>query len=212
MDNKPPKKKKTTLEPKIPSSEPESSNKQGIELEDYSKETQPKSVVSIEPNKTNQLTPVKSKAFFSNEEKKRLELKKGINPLILLLGLLFLAALGLVVWKNLPQNKQILLPTSSAYNPVTKIPVSFTLEITNPDDELLVFDKSIVVSGKTTPKTTVVINDDGELSTTEADSNGQFSKVIVLDTGVNKILIHGVDTQGNSKEDHRTVYYSEEKI
>lgn len=98
------------------------------------------------------------------------------------------------------------------YIPVSSAPKSMNMEIQNPDDELLVFNNTVVVSGKTTPKSSVVIINGQDQLGTEADKDGNFQKVVDLQPGINPIQILAFDTEGNSKSDSRTVYYSEEKL
>lgn len=95
--------------------------------------------------------------------------------------------------------------------PVTIEPISFNLTINNPDDGLLVFDNTTLVSGKTAPKTTVVISTDTD-TVVQAGDKGEFSKIIDLNPGPNKIIISTFDSQGNNKSETRTIYYSEEKL
>lgn len=98
------------------------------------------------------------------------------------------------------------------YLPVSKKPVSFKLDINNPEDELLVFEKSLVVSGQTSPFASVIISTPTQDLGIEANIEGEFSKIINLDLGLNEILITSIDEQGNNKTENRTVYFSEEKI
>lgn len=98
------------------------------------------------------------------------------------------------------------------YLPVTLKPVSFNLDVTNPDDELLVFDKSLVISGKTAPRASVIISFADQNAGLAADGNGEFSKVVVLNKGVNEISIAAFDSSGNTKNVSRTIYFSEEKL
>ncbi|MBI2021651.1 hypothetical protein HYS93_02065 [Candidatus Daviesbacteria bacterium] len=98
------------------------------------------------------------------------------------------------------------------YIPVTKEPLSFNLEINSPDDELVVFDNTILVSGQTAPKALVIISTDKEDISLQVSKKGEFSKVIDLNPGLNKILISSIDSSGKSKSESKTIYYSEEKL
>lgn len=97
-------------------------------------------------------------------------------------------------------------------SPVTTKPISFNLEITSPDDNLLTFEKSVVTSGKTSPHSPVIISTDTADFSQETDNAGEFSKVINLDKGLNHLTITAFDQLGNLKKATRTVFYSEEKI
>lgn len=96
--------------------------------------------------------------------------------------------------------------------PITSKPISFDLEINNPDDEIVSFDKTILVSGKTASQAVVLISTPSRDTEVDANLLGDFSKEITLDPGLNILYISSFDVQGNSKQIKRTVYYSEEKL
>lgn len=102
------------------------------------------------------------------------------------------------------------------YIPVTSKPTTFNLEIKNPEDELLTFSKSVVVSGKTSAKSTVIISVEGTNTTTfdgfEVNSSGDFQKTVGLSPGLQTIEISSFDPSGSYKTVTRTVYYSEEQL
>ncbi len=129
------------------------------------------------------------------------------NLIILILSLIFLAGFYYIL-----NSDQFKASPIKSYLPVTNKPISLNLDITNPDDELLVFDKSQVISGKTAPKATVIISIANINQGMQADTNGEFSKVIVLNKGLNEITIGVFDNSGNSKTVSRTIYYSEDKL
>lgn len=130
--------------------------------------------------------------------------------------LIFLIALGVLGWVyymlydiNLPLGGKSITET---YKPVTSAPISFNLDLNNPEDNALVFDKTIVVSGKTSPNSTVIISVNETESATESNSRGDFSKVLVLVPGLNRVTVDAFDSQGNTKQVQRLVYFSEEKL
>ena len=140
---------------------------------------------------------------------KKLPLKAFIlsQGLILLTGLAFIAIIYYLL------NIAGATPSKfKDYSPVTSAPKSFNLEINNPDDQILIPDKSIVVSGNTTAGTTVIVTLGNNNLALEANSKGEFSTVLNLVPAVNEITITAFDTLGNTKSDSRTVYQSEEKI
>lgn len=131
---------------------------------------------------------------------------------MLILGLIFIFGLYLFLndGKVFPNGANDLL----SYQPVTKKPISLSLEIKNPEDELIVSDKNIIVSGSSGSFAAIVIlnTQTGENLGFEADSEGEFSKVINLEEGLNELTITAFDKSGNSKSQSRTVYYTEEKL
>lgn len=125
---------------------------------------------------------------------------------ILLAGLIFLGGIYYILhFDQNPLNLQ-------NYNPVTKQSISFDLEVTGPEDNTLVFDSSIIVSGKTDPLSTVIISDNQKNIGLEADQNGNFTKVVTLFPGVNYLTISAFNPKGNIKTQRLTVYYSTEKL
>lgn len=125
--------------------------------------------------------------------------------------LIVLGILGFLSYQMVfSQKSQPLALTNSG--PITQAPVSFDLEVQNPDNELLTYDKSILVSGKTSPNATVIIsNADNDLALS-ANQSGDFSQVVTLSAGLNRISVNAFDEIGNTKQVTRTIFYSEEQI
>lgn len=96
--------------------------------------------------------------------------------------------------------------------PVTREPVSLILNLHSPDDDWLVFMPELLVSGKTLPKTMVLISLPQKDLMIEANILGDFSSTVTLNPGVSQISVAAFDNLGNSKIENRTVYYSLEKI
>lgn len=140
------------------------------------------------------ITPLSAKTFFISQF------------FILIAGLIFTA--GLYYFLN-SGNK---LDDWQMRGPLTQTPKSLNLEISNPDDSLVVFNKNLVVSGRTSPNTSVIISNNGSDLALESNKKGDFSKIINLDSGVNQISVTSIDLTGNSKALERTIYYSEEKL
>jgi hypothetical protein len=102
--------------------------------------------------------------------------------------------------------------TLGSYLPVTKKFSSFDLNLDNPDDNVIVADKSIIVSGNTSPNVTVVISTEVSDIGLETDDKGHFSKVVTLEKGLNILTLKAFDQNGNEKTIYRTVYFTEEKL
>ncbi|MBI2595151.1 hypothetical protein HYW46_00250 [Candidatus Daviesbacteria bacterium] len=136
------------------------------------------------------------------------------HTIIFIAGLAFLGGMHLILndgklpccQKNPAQTKWAL------QGPVTTLPVSFNLEINNPDDDIVIFENTISVSGKTAPNSTVIISVNDNGTGLQANNKGEFSKVIDLTGGLNTLTITAFDPSGNSKTEVRTIYYSEEKL
>ncbi len=125
---------------------------------------------------------------------------------ILFIGGAFLTALHLFV------NPKANPITSENYQPVTSKPVSVTLDLSSPDDDLLVFDNNLLVSGKTTPGALVLITLNDENQMIMASNNGDFSLTVKLGPTVNQLAVSSFDNSGNYKSESRTIYYSVEKL
>ncbi len=110
------------------------------------------------------------------------------------------------------EKKDLLTSRWALQGPLTKEPSSFNLEINNPDDNTVVFEGTVSVSGKTAPKATVIISSGARDIGLNADSKGEFSKVIDLSSGPNTLTITAFDSSGNSTNETRFIYYSEEKL
>ncbi len=95
---------------------------------------------------------------------------------------------------------------------LTQAPKSLTLDINSPDEDSLLFDKSILVSGSTSPGAVLIITINGTDLAFESNKKGDFSKILTLLPGVNNISITALDSKGGSKTVDKVVYFSEEKI
>lgn len=127
--------------------------------------------------------------------------------LILILSLIFIG--GLYYYLNFETK----LPTNSFSldTPLTKEPATLSLDIISPDDEVLVFDDDLEITGKTNPNLIVLVSSKQRDKVSEAKSGGNFSVDFKLDPGINYLQIVVFDN-GEQKSLERTVYYSKEKI
>lgn len=96
--------------------------------------------------------------------------------------------------------------------PVTTKPASLTLEVGSPEDNLLTFGSSLLISGNTSESSNILISSDAEDLVVKSKSDGSFSTVIELTEGVNNISITVFDENGDQKQVEKVVYYSKEKL
>ncbi|MDD2823367.1 MAG: hypothetical protein PHQ59_04800 [Candidatus Daviesbacteria bacterium] len=108
-----------------------------------------------------------------------------------------------------PLQKQI---TALNYQPVTNKPVSLTLNLSNPDDNLLVFDPNLLIAGQSGSGTLILVTVNDNNQTLNASEKGDFSLTVKLQPGSNQIVVSAFDELGNYKSEERSIYYSEEKI
>lgn len=125
---------------------------------------------------------------------------------LLLLALVFFGGLYYVLY---PEKFNAAV---DVYMPVTREPVSLFLEVTSPEDDTLVSDENLIISGKTGPDVAIIISSNQTDAALQSDKNGQFSKVFSLAPGPNIIEISVFDSEGNMKNAVKSVYFSGEKI
>lgn len=128
--------------------------------------------------------------------------------LILLLAILFLGWLYYVLyWGQKP-------PTLSQLGEklFTQKPKTILIDLDQPDEDSLVYDPSILISGKTTPNTDILIMSDGEDLIVRSKADGNFSVSLDLSEGVNKISAVVFETSGEARLSERLVFYSKEKL
>lgn len=96
--------------------------------------------------------------------------------------------------------------------PVTTLPRAIKLDLDEPEDNTLTFESQILISGKTSPLTEVLISTETDDLVIKSKIDGSFSTTLDLDEGVNTITAVTFDVRGEQKSVSRTVYYSKEKL
>ncbi len=119
-----------------------------------------------------------------------------------------------IAYQYLPGNQRTFSNNLSLQyiSPVTSEPSALILNLSNPEENSLVFEKDLLIQGKSSPKATIVLSSDDEDLVVEAKSEGDFSTVVKLKNGANEFLITAFDHLGNSKSERRVIYYSPEKL
>lgn len=126
---------------------------------------------------------------------------------VLITGLISIGVLYYVL------NTQYQKPKNPFINgPITKVPKTLRLDLDQPDQDLLSFSPSIVVSGKTNPLKEVLISTEEDDLVIKSKRDGSFSTVLNLSEGINTITVASFDLNGETKSLERTVFYSKEKI
>lgn len=141
--------------------------------------------------------------------RKKLSVKQFVlsQMLILTAGLIFLAGLYYIL------NVQYQRPKSLfADGPITLPPRTLRLDLDQPDDNSLIFQPSVIVSGQTASFADILIYTDTRSLVIQSKADGSFSTVLDLDEGASRITAVVFDPKGDSKSAERTVYYSKEKI
>lgn len=125
--------------------------------------------------------------------------------IIFLIGLSLIG--GLYYYLNADE-----LGTSFKYLPVSQQPTSFSLVINSPEDDALLDDASVVVSGETAPFASIIVVNGEQTTGFEANSSVDFSKIITLTEGPNVLQISAFDKTGATKTVTKYTYYSKEKL
>jgi len=105
-------------------------------------------------------------------------------------------------------------PTTITLN-ATPTPVSSNSEelmVDEPDDEIVVTNKSVTISGKTLPGSTVIVTSENDERVAEPAGNGNFSLTTTIADGVNIIEILAILPSGEERKVVRTVTYSRESF
>lgn len=113
-------------------------------------------------------------------------------------------------WKNYPSIKSKDL-RSLLNTTVTELPTNLTLSLNSPEDDSLVFEKSLLISGKTAPNAVILISGSSDFEF-EASNSGDFSQNINLSPGLNRLSISAFDKNGTQQTIDKQVYFSEEAL
>lgn len=90
----------------------------------------------------------------------------------------------------------------------TPAPSKHVITIDQPENNSVVSSNELIVSGKTTPKSTVAVAAEKNEYFAEADEAGLFSQKIELINGVNEIKMSAVSPSGEQAEITLTIVYT----
>lgn len=128
-----------------------------------------------------------------------------------MLGILIIGLFSITVLNSILNPAQA-NPLERLAIPVTIAPLSLSLNLSSPPDHMVIFTPDLLIHGKTTANSLVLISTDNEDYTLQADQQGDFSDNLVLSEGSNQILVTVFDVSGNSKSESRSVFHSKEKL
>lgn len=129
------------------------------------------------------------------------------NFFVLIFGLIALSGLYYIL--NIQYQKS---DNPFLAGPVTSAPKTLRLDLAQPNEDILTFESSVIVSGTTSPQKDVLIFSDSKNLVIKSKNDGSFSTVLDLDEGVNKITVTVYDSNGDTRLVQRTIFYSKEKI
>ena len=131
------------------------------------------------------------------------KLQRGNTLLIALILVVIIGAGGYYIYNSSlldSSNLQSGYVLATLSPQATSGPVStseeLTLTITSPMSGAELTNKNITITGKTSPNADVFVND----AETKADIKGNFSLKIILDEGINELIVSANDTDGNVVE------------
>ena len=128
--------------------------------------------------------------------------------LILLLAFVFLGWLYFILYLGNPSESTVKLGEKL----FTQKPQTLLIDLDQPDEDSLIFESSILISGKTAPYTDVLIFSDEEDLIVKSKNDGSFSQSLDLNEGVNKVTALVFDANGQSRFVERSVFYSKDKL
>ena len=107
-------------------------------------------------------------------------------------------------------NESLPISTSLSTSPPTATPTipKHSLTINQPDDNSVVSSSELMISGKTTPLSTIAIVSEKNEYFAQADETGLFSQKIELITGVNEIKMASLAPNEEQTEIILTVVYT----
>lgn len=86
------------------------------------------------------------------------------------------------------------------------------LTIVSPENNLLVFNENLNITGNTTSDSQIIINTTTDNFTGKSDQKGYFDVPIKLQGGLNIIKISAIDIDGNQLDTELNITYSTAKI
>ncbi len=104
------------------------------------------------------------------------------------------------------QNQNIAVDQEDADDQNT--PRATTLAVLNPQDNDVLTENSIEISGLTSPESWVILLSPGEEQITQASTSGEFSFAVELSGGINKYKLISVDERGQEKSKELTLVYT----
>lgn len=107
--------------------------------------------------------------------------------------------------KSVPSSKTSISVASPTPTPIT---TSVYLNVDSPTDESVVDNKTVTVSGKTTPDATIVIMTNSDQKVIVPSGVGDFSTTIIITDGTNLIRITAFGSDGQSETIQKTITYS----
>jgi hypothetical protein len=112
-----------------------------------------------------------------------------------------------VIISPIPENKTSPQPTEK---PISTNPNSLIID--KPENESIINNSKTTVSGKSSPKSTIIITTSQKTYNQNTQEDGLFAIDIELESGANKINVSSIDKEDNQIDTQLIVTYSTAKI
>lgn len=136
--------------------------------------------------------------------------KKFFIFLLLLIIVIVFALIGFFIYQQTKSISPKEIKEITLEKPNPSPTAGIFISVDRPNDEEVVDERTISVSGKTNPNAKIVILTPTNEEAGVATSDGSFSTDIILDEGENVIEISAIDQNGEIAKVTRTVIYSTE--
>ena len=114
--------------------------------------------------------------------------------------------------KTLPPSKNQTLSIKPEITPTPTPNNENFLTIENPKDEEVFDKKTITISGKTTPKSNIIVSSENNDQVVTPSETGEFTLTVSIEAGTNIIQITAIFPNGEEKKVTRTVTYTTENF
>lgn len=114
--------------------------------------------------------------------------------------------------KTLPPSKSQTLSIKPQITPSLTPNNENFLTVENPKDEEVFDKKTITISGKTTPKSNIIVSSENNDQVVTTSETGEFTLTQSIEDGTNVIQITSIFPNGEEKKVTRTVTYSTENF
>ena len=116
-------------------------------------------------------------------------------------------SLSLPKLSQVEKKEPTITPTAAEQKPQE----NFFLDITSPENETIVTNNEIELTGKTNPEVSIIVSQEANDTVLSSKKDGSFSTKITLSPGPNTIIIIAIDQGTNTAQVARTIVFQEQK-
>jgi len=130
-----------------------------------------------------------------------------LSFIMVIIGLL-VAGVAFYIYQGTKSGSSSKTSISVASPTPTPITASVYLNVDSPINESIVDNKTVTISGKTTPGATIVIITNSDQKVIAPSGVGDFSTTVIINNGANLIRVTSFGPDGQSETTQRTITYS----